>query len=356
MKTTLLALLLLPSSFLFGASVFTVEDRNILLNGDPFFVKGICYNAAPIGQTGTEPPYGDYYTDDYLSLTEPDAENLRKMGANVQRSYGWTPGENHKKYLDRAYNEGNQSVYMFINRWINPETDWGDTTAVDQHLQDWVTIANETKDHPAIIGYLLGNEHNNEHGNGSNPLFWQAMESIAAAVKTIAPNKLVSVPITDRIDEVTQVDKTMESIDFWAIQVYRSTTFGTFFEEYKQASSKPVVLTEYGYDAFDNNTGKEYPDNASFTADVVEGMIREIDANSDVCAGGCIFEYKDEWWKSKGSIEVQDAGGFPAGGMPDKVLNEEWWGIYKVERNGEQADKLIPRQLYFRLVKLWNSQ
>ena len=355
MKLLPICLLFFPSIFLSGASVFTVEDRQILLNGEPFFIKGICYNAAPIGETGTKPPYGDYYTDEYLSLTSQDAENLRTMGANVQRSYGWTPGGDHKRYLDRAYNNGDKPVYMFVNRWINPETDWEDPKAVEQHVQDWLQIAEETKDHPAIIGYLLGNEHNNEHGNGANPHFWQAMERIAAAVKTTAPDKLVSVPITDRIDEATRFNDTLTSIDFWAIQVYRSTTFGTFFEEYKLASSKPVVLTEYGYDAFDNNAGQEYPDNATFTADVVESMIGEINANRDVCAGGAIFEYKDEWWKSKGEIDEQDQGGLVADGMPDKVLNEEWWGIYKVERNGELTDKLIPRELYFRLVKLWNK-
>ncbi len=356
MKLILLTLLLFSTLFASGASVFTVEGRQIQMNGEPFHIKGICYNAAPIGETGTKPPYGDYYTDNYLSLTERDAENLRTMGANVQRSYGWIPGENHKRYLDRAYNHGEQPVYMFINRWIDPHTDWGDAKAVERHVQDWVSIAEETKDHPAIIGYLLGNEHNNEGGNGANPLFWQAMETIAAAVKAIAPDKLVSVPITDRIDEVTLFDDTLKSIDFWAIQVYRSTTFGTFFDEYETASSKPVVLTEYGYDAFDNNTGAEYPDNAAYTADVVVDMIREIDKNKDVCGGGCIFEYKDEWWKSKGKIDEQDQGGFPADGMPDKVLNEEWWGIFSVAKQENLPDALNPRQLYFRLRELWAAE
>jgi beta-galactosidase/beta-glucuronidase len=353
MKLCLLALLLFPTLILSGASVFTVKGRQIHLNGEPFHIKGVCYNAASIGETGTETPYGDYYTDNYLSLTERDAKNLRKLGANVQRSYGWTPGENHKHYLDRAYNNAEQSVYMFINRWIDPHTDWGNAAAVEEITKSWMTIVEETKDHPAIIGYLLGNEHNNEAGNGANPLFWQAMETIAAAVKKAAPGKLVSVPITDRIDEVTQVDATLKSIDFWSIQVYRSTTLGTFFEEYKTASSKPVVLTEYGYDAFDNNTGQVYPDNATYQAEVVESMISEINSNSDVCAGGCIFEYRDEWWKSKGSIHEQDPGGFPALGMPDKVLNEEWWGIYSATKNGELPDKLSPRMLKYRLEKLW---
>ena len=356
MKLFLLTFFQFPILIASGASVFTIDGRQIQLNGEPFHIKGVCYNAATIGETGIEPPYGDYYTDNYLSLTERDSDNLRKLGANVQRSYGWTPGENHKSYLDRAYNHGKQPVYMFINRWIDPHTDWGNAEAVHRHTQDWMSIAEETKDHPGIIGYLLGNEHNNEAGNGANPLFWQAMETIAAAVKEVAPDKLVSIPITDALDQVDAFGDTVPSIDFWAIQIYRSTTFGTFFDEYKAVSDKPVVLTEYGYDAFDNNRGQEYPDNAAFTAEVVENMIGEINANKQVCAGGCIFEYKDEWWKSKGEIDEQDQGGFPADGMPDKVLNEEWCGIFSVAKQEDSPDALNPRQLYFRLRELWVTE
>jgi len=355
MKYSFYTLLLFYALTLQGESVFTVSDRQILLDGGPFTVKGVCYNPAPIGTTGTKPPYGDFYTDNH-SLTAQDAENLRKMGANVQRSYGWTPGKAHNRYLDRAYNDGQQPVYMFINRWIDPHTNWGDTKAIDLVTKEWMAIVEETKDHPAIIGYLLGNEHNNEAGNGANPLFWQAMETIAAAVKALAPNKLVSVPITDRIDEVGQFKDILTSIDFWSIQVYSSTTFGRFFDEYTAASDKPVVLTEFGYDAFNNTAGWEYPDNATYQADVVESMIQEINQNSDVCAGGCIFEYRDEWWKSSGSIHKQDAGGFPAAGMPDKVLNEEWWGIFSAEDNGASPDALTPRALYFRLAELWKAK
>ena len=347
-------LLLISGLSLSGASVFTVENKQIHLNGEPFQIRGICYSPNQMGKTGTEAPFGDYYTGLFLSITGPDNENMRRMGANVQRGYGWTVGSNHTAYLDRSYNDGVNPIYVFINRWIDPNTAWNNAAAVEAVKNDWVAIAEETKDHPAIIGYLLGNEHNVQSGNGTNPFFWQAMETVAAAVKEVAPDKLVSVAITDALGQVGTYDETLASIDFWAIQVYRSTTFGTFFEEYKAVSDKPVVLTEYGYDAYDNIAQSEYPDNAAFSADVVEGMIGEINANSDVCAGGIIFSYRDEWWKAEGSLSTQDNGGLPAGGMPDRLLNEEWWGIFKAEDNGFLADKLTPRALYYRLISLWN--
>lgn len=353
MKFITIALFFATGISLAGSSVFTVEGRQVLLNGEPFRIRGICYSPNQIGQTGTQTPFGDYYTGLYLSITGPDNENIRRMGANVQRGYGWSLEGNHNAYLDRSYNNGENPIYVFINRWINPNTNWGDPAAVDVITNEWIAIAEETKDHPAIIGYLIGNEQNAASGNGNNPLFWQAMETIAAAVKTTAPDKLVSIPITDVITQVAEYDSVVPTIDFWSIQVYRSTTFGTFFEEYRVASEKPVVLTEFGYDAYDNIAKSEYPDNAAFSADVVEEMLYEIEDNSDVCAGGIIFSYRDEWWKADGSLTTQDNGGIFAGGMPDRFLNEEWWGIFSAEDNGFLPDILTPRAMYYRLISLW---
>ena len=354
MKLLVYLLLLTSGITTFGASVFTVQDKQILLNGEPFRIKGICYSPNQIGQSGTLTPFGDFFTGLFLATTGPDNENMRRMGANVQRGYGWTVGSNHTAYLDRSYNDGVDPIYVFINRWIDPSTDWDNPAAVNAIVSDWVAIAEETKDHPAVIGYLFGNEANVQSGNGTKASFWRAMETIAAAVKEEAPDKLVSFPITDALSSVQIVDELVPTIDFWSIQVYRSTTFGSFFDEYKLASDKPVVLTEYGYDAFDNIAQSEYPDNAAFTADVVEGMIKEIEANSDVCAGGMIFSYRDEWWKAQGGASAHDNGGITALGMPDGLLNEEWWGIFAAEDNGFLPDRLNPRALYYRLISLWN--
>lgn len=348
-------LLFLGSLSLPAASVFTTEGRQILLDGEPFTVKGICYNPTPIGlDMSLQAPYSDFYTLLFLGLTANDMVNLRRMGANTIRGYGWTPGSNHQAFMDRAFNEGEDPIYMFINRWINPNTNWGDANAVNELKDEWVTIAEETKDHPAVIGYLIGNEHNNDAGNGSNPLFWQAMETIAAAVKDVAPDKLVSVPITDRVDEVTRFDETLKSIDFWSLQVYRGTSFGSLFGEYANASDKPLIITEFGYDAFNHQANSEYPEDAAFTADVVEGLIVESQEASDVCAGVIVFAYRDEWWKAVGSPSRQDRGGFFNGGFPDRMMNEEWWGIFRAEDNGFLPDILTPRALYYRLIALWN--
>ena len=354
MRYALPWLLFLGSLSLHATSVFTVEGRQILLDGEPFSVKGICYNPTQIGMSGEVAPFSDFYTLLFLGRTANDMVNLRRMGANTIRGYGWTPGSSHTAFMDRAFNGGENPIYMFINRWINPNTNWGDANAVEGLKMEWTQIAEDTKDHPATIGYLIGNEHNKDFGNGSNPQFWQAMETIAAAIKEVAPDKLVSVPITDRVDQVNRFDETLKSIDFWSLQVYRGTSFGSLFDDFAEASDKPLVITEFGYDAFNHQANSEYPEDAAFTADVVEGLIVESREASDVCAGVIVFAYRDEWWKAAGSPSRQDRGGFFNGGFPDRMMNEEWWGIFRAEDNGFLPDILTPRALYYRLIALWN--
>jgi hypothetical protein len=90
---------------------------------------------------GSQPPYGDYYTTDYQAVTSRDLENLRRMGANLIRVYGWTPGADHQDFLDRCFNNGDRPVYVLINRWINPLTDWADPAALTALEAEWTAVA-----------------------------------------------------------------------------------------------------------------------------------------------------------------------------------------------------------------------
>lgn len=334
---------------------FTASGREILLDGSVFEVQGICYQPAPIGDdVSAGLPYGDYYTAEYSNLWARDFANLRTMGANVIRCYGWTTGADHSAFLDAAYNGGDQTLYFLVNQWINPATEWSNTNAVNALVSEWVAIAMELKDHPAVMGFLIGNEANGQNGNGYNPDFWSAMNRIAGAVKTVAPNKLVSVAITDALDQVDAQDALMTNLDFWAIQVYRGHSFGTFFVDYAALSAKPLVITEFGYDAYDADRGGEFTDDADLPADAMEYLWREIRYNRAVVSGGCVFEYADEWWKA-GNPLTHDTSGWSGGAFIDGEGNEEWWGMFRVMDNGTEPDLLEPRAMFYRLAAMWKE-
>ena len=345
--------LLVATSLANASSIFTANNRQLFLNDALFHVQGICYSPTPIGMAGDIPPYGDLFTTTYSNLWERDFPHLRNMGANVIRNYGWTIGADHTPFLDQAYNAGEQPLYVLVNRWVNPATDWNNNQAIDTLITEWEAIAEECKNHPAIMGFLSGNEVNIQNGNGYNSGFWSAMNQIASAVKNKAPNKLVSIAITDALDQVNLYDSILPNIDFWSLQVYRGHSFGSLFADYAARSSKPLVITEFGYDSFDGRKKTEYSRQAALPADAMENLWLEIKDNAAITSGGCVFEYADEWWKA-GSSYSHNTSSQWSGPFVDGEANEEWWGMFQIADNGSQPDQLTPRAMYYRLASMWN--
>ena len=345
-------LLLLPC---YAHAAFTVSGRSLLLDGQSFQVRGVCYQPAPIGDNpSASAPYGDYFTANYSAITARDLPKLRELGANVIRIYGWNATADHTAFLDACYNGGVDPIYVLINRWIDPGTNWANATAVGAIEQEFLQTDQGLGSHPAVLGIVLGNEANIYNGNGTNVAFWQAMNRIATAIKAQTPTRLISAAITDSIPQIVAHDADVPAFDFWCVQTYRGTSMGSIFTEYAAASTKPLMFTEFGTDAYNHATSSEYPNNAQFVADTVVGLWQEIAANADVCVGGFVFEYADEWWKStSGSPSTHDAGGFPLGSLPDGFANEEWWGLYRVSDNGADLDVLTPRATVAALQAAW---
>ena len=354
MKPIVLILALLPAGLVLDGQTETGNSRQLIVDGSPYEVRGVCYQPTPIGSDPSQSaPYGDYFTVEYAPLYDRDLVRLREMGANTIRVYGWSTTANHDDFLDKCWNGGVDPIRVLVNRWINPATDWSSPTAVNAIAAEFTAIDSRLGDHPAVLGIILGNEANVQNGNGDKASFWEAMNTIAGAVKAATPSRRVSVAITDAVPQVAARDALMTNLDFWSIQVYRGLSFGLFFAQYEAASEKPLIVTEWGMDAYDAKAGAPYPDNGAFVGQVVGGLWLELAANHAVVAGGCVFEYNDEWWKS-GNPSAQGTGGFVMGGLPDGVANEEWWGLFAISATpGGGPDTLTPRAVYGVLQELW---
>ena len=83
-----------------------MKGRQLLVNGEPFLVRGICYSPIPINESVYFAPYGDYFTADYSFVWLRDLPLIKAMGANVLRTYGWQPDNDHTAFLDAAWNNG----------------------------------------------------------------------------------------------------------------------------------------------------------------------------------------------------------------------------------------------------------
>lgn len=353
------------------ATTVTISGRQILLDGAPFIIKGVGYAPVPICiDPTTTPPHGDYFTSDYSNIYDRDLPLLRQMGANTVRLWGWNNQSNHTDFLDKAYNNGNNPIYVIVTFWMDPLyydiTDPDVRKAVKQAFRQMVAAH---KNHPAVLMWSIGNELNAPwmYGSCLDTLFNLIDEMAQEAHEEEGENAHpVTTPLAniDLINTIATYDPSMTYLDIWSVQVYRGQSFGSLFTDYAAVSERPVAILEFGIDAYDNRYGDEYENiGVPYQAIYAEALWEEIEANSDVCCGGSIMAYSDEWWKGKygqpgpGCPDYDpcfhSTCGYPIVSHPDGFSNEEWWGIMRTIDNGSAPDIMQPRAVYYTLQSLW---
>ena len=67
------------------------DGSQLMVDGAPFFMQGVCYSPVPTGETVEKWPFGDYFTADYAYMWKRDLPLIKATGANVIRTYGWLP-------------------------------------------------------------------------------------------------------------------------------------------------------------------------------------------------------------------------------------------------------------------------
>ena len=104
-----------------------------------------------------------------------------------------------------------------------------------------------------------------------------------------------------------------------------------------------MFLGEYGADAWNALTGMvDTTSQAEATTALTQAILDHSSADNpaDVCVGGAVFEWADEWWKDgAGQPSTHDVGGVAPGGgpHPDATFNEEWWGLVDIDRGVRPA-------------------
>jgi len=349
-----------------------LRGRRLLVNGQPFTIQGVGYSPVPIGvDPEIAPPYGDYYTSNYSSIYERDLPLLRAMGANTIRLWGWNNSADHTDFLDAAYQNGQDPIYVIVTFWMGASVypDISSVPAREQIKANFRSMVAAHKNHPAVLMWAIGNELNAPwmYGDRLADLFSliDEMAQQAHDEEGSTPHPVTTVLADiDLLNTVSTYEPTVGNLDVWSANVYRGISFGSLFDDHANASSKPLAILEYGIDAFDEVQGNEYelvgePLQATYAG----SLWGEIAAQPDICLGGSIMAYADEWWKGKygqNSTGCPDSDpyfhsrcGYASGSHPDGFSNEEWWGILRTSDNGANPDRLEPRAVYYKLKSLW---
>ena len=360
--TALLLALSLTWSRGFGApSVVTVSGTSLevqkrLPSGglglpSPYTIRGVCYSPASIttATTQSDPNNANIRRNEFGKWFLTDIPLLKAMNVNTVRLF-IDPGVSGQvrttglAMLDEFW-RNDIMVIMTIDDGIN------NTNRI-------VSAVNLYKDHPAILFWSLGSEWNIFLYFGVAQSVMDAAqrtEQAARLVKTLDSAHPVAAsygeidiqkPGLRLADTKNYVNNVCPSVSIWSLNVYRGRSFGSLFNQWASISSKPFFFGEFGIDAF-HATARQNPNppgtaNENEQADWVLNLWTEIVRNSsegnstNVCIGGAVFEFIDEWWKFStpegANAFAHDTGGWFPGGFPDGMGNEEFFGIYTIQR------------------------
>ncbi len=357
-----------------AGTVLKVNDKSTMINGMnwDYFPIGTNYSYSLWDQAD---PIIKAALDDEMAL-------LSNMGVNSIRVYTGIP----KKWISYIYEK--YGIYTMLNHafgryGLNIEgvwyanTDYSDPRVKKLLLAEVKKVAEDYKDTPGLLLYLLGNENN--YG-----LFWEGaetedipMQDRKSTQKALPMYKLINegakiIKKTDQDHPVALcngdllfldiIAKECKDVDIFGTNVYRGISFGDLFERVKKEYGKPVLFTEFGADAFNVIAGDEDQRSQAMFAlgnwqEIYENAAGLGKAGNSI--GGYTFQFSDGWWKfgQTKNLDLHDSNASWSNGgyfsdytQGENNMNEEWFGICaKGPTNGQGLYKLYPRAAYYAL-------
>jgi Glycosyl hydrolases family 2, TIM barrel domain len=291
----------------------------------PFKLKGVSWSPTGIGESNGN---GNGYSKLYTSHAGTDVPLIAGLHANTVKTYD--PFERTAQgtaVLDQLYAQGVMVVMQVMASKFTSAT-------------DAAASASYFKGHPAILAWMVGNEfnYNNLYGASNFEAALSQVNGAISAIHAADPDHpvLVSYGELPAADVYSRIPA-----DIWSINLYPNLDLASRFVAWQKLSTKPMLVGEYGADAFNNNEGAEDQDSqASATTTLTTQITKNYSAlaldGAHVVLGGTIYSLSDEWWKS-GNANAHDNGGMNGNVFPDNFANEEWWGLTTVERQPRSA-------------------
>ena len=313
---------------------------------EPYLIKGLDYQPYPIGNSPCD--YGSNFYDDsnvlnrdFNLLEDMNANTIRLWSAEDRRAdvYSGCTVYLTRRMLDTANASGLKVIPGF---WMEYDYDYTDTNVKEDILRRFGDFVREFKGHPAILFWAIGNENNYQMSSAELDDYYALANDMAKLAHDIEGADYRPVAIVN--GELNYIgdsrykasDSDLSDIEIWGVNVYRGSSFGNFFNEFKGLSNKALWISEYGIDAYNGGEDQRTQANGDVALwDEIKGAF-----NSQDTIGATLMEYSDEWWKA-GDTSRHDNN------------DEEYWGVMSVSDNGTSPDNMTKRQVYSELQSKW---
>lgn len=357
------------------------EGMQLIVDGQPFMLNGMNWDYFPIGTTVTYSLWNQ--PDDIIrAALDKEMSLLKNMGVNVIRQYVGVP----KKWI--AYIHERYGIYTMLNHafgrygltlngtWV-PNTEYSDPLTQRLLLSEVKKLAEDYKDTPGLIMYLLGNENNyglfwggaetedipieNRESTTRARAMYKLFNEAALVMKSIDASHPVAMCNGDLLF-IEIVAEECPDVDIYGTNMYRGVSFGDAFEKVQDMLNKPFMFTEFGADAFNARDNEEDQQSQAY---YTVGNWKEIYENAAGLGkvgnsiGGFTFQFSDGWWKfgQTTNLDVHDSnaswsnGGYTSDAAEgENNMNEEWFGICAKGPTSERGlYNLYPRAAYYAL-------
>jgi hypothetical protein len=363
----------------------------LMVAGKPYVVRGVCYNPIPIGSNNEY----DWWSDPHKPWLV-DGKLMKEMGVNTVRIYqtGEKP-ENVKAVIKDLYEQFGIRTILghWLGFWEYPCPLYGDKEFEARIKKEITDMVNLYKDCPGVLMWILGNENNYSCLGHVNPwstdeidkeedpqkrkemrakVYYSFINEITKEIHKIDSNHPVALGNGELI-MLESAKLYAPDVDLIACIIYRGKSFGNLFKSLKVNFDKPLLLSEFGADAYDALKQKEAQE---MQALFLESQWRQIYDNLATgkegegnCIGGTMFEWTDEWWTHNAvdseSWKVHDTESnwsngsyyFDITAPKNMNMNEEWFGIVALSDSEQEAglDKRIPRKAYYVIRDFWKN-
>jgi hypothetical protein len=321
-----------------------IVDGKLFVDGRPFQAKGVGYQPTPIGTWPSPEVRAFIYSDP--TILARDMALLRGMNVNTIRLWVEPPNE---VLLDTCYNGGVNPIRVIMGFWVpqGSDDDYADPALRASVEAGYRAYVNRYKNHPAVLGWGIGNEVNLVYKGDMRDWFSLVNQLAAAGHEEEGPTYHPAIVINGGLMDLGDIaqgsdDAALPDLDVWGLNLYFGTDAYCHFDYYDLLTTKPMLITEYGIDAWDTQAGTTYE---QVHAQVLVSQYRTIRRHA---LGASLMAYSDEWWKAD-TPYIHDFGGYGTTAHPDYFSNEEWYGIVSVQDNGSAPDILTPRAAYYAL-------